>query len=965
MKKPATKLAFLLAFLSAGSLAPLAPAFAAVPADLSAKLPLDPEAVTGTLPNGLTYYVRRNAFPEHRAEIWLAVNAGSVLEDEDQRGLAHLVEHMAFNGSRGFERQDLVHYLESIGMRFGADVNASTSFDETIYTLTVPTDRPELIDQSLRILGAWADGITFAPAEVAKEKGVVIEEWRLGRGAGARMEDEQFPVLFKGSRYAERLPIGKKEVLDKASTEALRRFYQDWYRPDLMAVVAVGDFDPAVVVAKIRQQFGTLKNPASPRPREVYPVPAHAETLFAVATDPEATDTSVALYWKQPKRQEDRVGDYRRSIVEGLYHEMLNARLSEVSQTPDPPFLWAGSSAGRFVRSAEVTSMAAGVKDGEVGRGLTALLTEVERVRRHGFTAGELDRAKKEWLLGYEQAYRERGKIESSTFAEEFVRAFTQGESVPGIPAELELVRRFLPGIELSEANALAGEWLNGASRIVTVNAPRKEGTKPPSEAELQAVIAEAAKHDVPAYVDHAVAGPLVPEPPKPGKIVEETRIAEVGVTQWRLSNGVRVLLKPTDFKNDEILLTAYSPGGHSLVADQDFPSALFATSLVGEAGYGNFDSISLEKALAGKSVQLGPYISQLEEGVEGGSSVRDAETLFQLVYLTLTAPRKDEAAFQSFLAKMTAYSENRLADPTQVFSDAVTRALTSGHLRWKPISPELIAKVNPETALRIYKDRFADAGDFTFVLVGSFQLDAIRPLVETWLGGLPTTGRKEAWKDVGVKPPAGVVEIKVERGLEPQSRVQIVFTGDAEYSRVSRHSISALADLLEVRLREVLREDMGAIYGVHVSGGLDRRPRQRFNFIIGFGCAPEQVKPLIDAVFKEIAAIQEKGAGERLLAQVRESEKRERETDQRTNEFWLSALEVYDTEGLDLRELPRFEELLQGMTSDSVRDAARRYLTRDRYILGVLDPAEKTPATPAGVETPAPTPAADGGTEE
>jgi zinc protease len=920
----------------------LLPALGYSQADLSAKLPLDPEVTIGKLPNGLTYYIRRNTVPAGRAEVWLAVNAGSVLEDEDQRGLAHLVEHMAFNGSRGFERQDLVRYLESIGMRFGADVNAYTSFDETVYTLTVPTDRPEFLDQSLRILEAWADGITFDPAEVAKEKGVVIEEWRLGRGASARMDDEQFPILFKGSRYAERLPIGEKAILDKASPEALRRFYHDWYRPDLMAVVAVGDFDPAKVEESIRKRFSGLRNPDKPRPREVFPVPAHSETLFAVSTDPEATDTSVAIHWKQAKRPEDKVGDYRRSIVEELYHSMLNSRLDEIAQSPEPPFLWAGSSAGKFVRSAEVTSLAAGVKEGEVGRGLAALLTEVERVRRHGFTPGELDRAKKEWLLGYEQAYRERGKIESTTFAEEFVRAFTQGESVPGIPAELELVRRFLPGISLAEVNALAGEWLNGGSRVVMVNAPKKEGQTLPAESELRAIFAQVAQRDVEPYVDRAVAGPLVPEPPKPGKVIQETRVAEVGLTEWRLSNGVRVLLKPTDFKNDEILLTGYSPGGHSLVPDKDFPSALFATALVGEAGFGNFDAVSLEKALAGKSVQLGPYISQLEEGVEGGSSVRDLDTLLQLVYLSVTAPRKDEAAFHSFLTRMTAFAQNRLADPGQAFSDAMTKALTQDHLRWQPVSPELIARVDPETAWRIYKERFADAGDFTFILVGSFKPEAIKPQVEAWLGGLPSTGRKEAWRDVGVQPPGGVVEVKVERGLEPKSRVQIAFTGDAQFSRESRHGITALSDLLEIRLREVLREDMGAIYGVEVSAGIDRRPRQRYTFTIGFGCAPEQVQPLVRAVFKEIESIQQKGVSDSYVEQVRESQRRERQTDSKTNEFWLAALETYDSEGLDLRDLPRFEELLRGVTSDSLRDAARRYLNEKRYVIGVLDPAPK-----------------------
>jgi len=924
--------------------APPAPVPPAPPTaeNLEALLPVDPEITVGKLPNGLTYYIRKNNVPAGRAEIWLVVNAGSVLEDEDQRGLAHLVEHMAFNGSQGFEHQDLVRYLESIGMRFGADVNAYTGFDETVYTLTVPTDRPEFVEQSFRILKDWADGISFDPEELAKERGVVVEEWRLGRGASARMDDQQFPILFQGSRYAERLPIGQKEILEKATPDALRRFYHDWYRPDLMAVVAVGDFDPAGIEAQIRKQLGVLKNPDKPRPREVFPVPPHQETLFSFSADPEATDTTVAIHWKQPKRREDRIVDYRQSIVEELYHAMLNQRLDEIAQRPDPPFLWAASNTGRFVRSAEVTSLAAGVRNGGVETGLEALLTEVERVRRHGFTAGELERAKKEWLLGYEQAERERGKIESTTFAEEFVRAFTYGESVPGIPAEVLMVRRFLPGITLDEVNHLADEWLTDHSRVVLVNAPKKEGTALPAEDRLRNVFAAVASREVEPYVDRAVAGPLVPAAPQPGTVLRESRIEEIGVTEWRLSNGVRVLLKPTDFKNDEILLTSYSPGGHSLVSDADFPSALFATALIGEAGFGQFDSISLEKALAGRSVQLGPYIAQLEEGVEGGSSVRDLETLLQLVYLSITAPRQDEAAFRSVLDRMRSFAENRLADPGEVFNDAMMRALTQGNPRWQPISPELIGKVDPDLAWRIYRDRFADAGDFTFLLVGSFQPETIRPLLLTWLGGLPTKGRKETWRDVGVKPPDGVVEVKIERGLEPKSQVQIVFTGDAQFSREARHEIASLSDVLDVRLREVLREDMGAVYGVDINAGLDRRPRARYTFTLTFGCAPEQVQPLIKAVFAEIESIQKNGIGDSYVQQVREKQRRERETSLKTNEFWLAALESYDSEGLDLRDLPRYEELVQRVSSKTIQDAAQRYLRRDRYVLGELDPEKK-----------------------
>ncbi len=919
--------------------APAANPAAALSTDLAAELPTDPAVKVGKLENGLTYFIRRNAVPADRVELYLVVNAGSVLEDEDQLGLAHFVEHMAFNGTERFAKQELVQYLESIGMRFGADVNAYTNFDETVYTLTVPTDKPEFVEKGLEILEDWAHGITFDPAEVDKERGVVVEEWRLGRGAQARMQDEQFPILFQGSRYAERLPIGKKEVLETASAETLRRFYRDWYRPDLMAVVAVGDIDRVRMEELIRQRFGHLRGPGNPRPRELFPVPDHAETLVAVTTDPEETDTKISLFSKQPVRPQNKVGDYRRMIVEALYHGMLTARLDEIARQADPPFLWAGSSSGLFVRSSEVTFQDAAVREGEVERGLAALLAEVERVRRHGFTATELERAKVIWLRGYEQAAQQQGTIASPTFAQEYVRVFLEDESMPGIAAEHALTRALLPGIGLQELNHLADEWLQDRNRVILVTAPRKEGTAAPTREALLTVFRSVKESEITPFVDRVQEGPLVAKVPAPGRIVEEKKIEELGVTEWRLSNGVRVVLRPTDVGKDQIFLTAFSPGGHSLVSDAELPSALFAAPAVSEGGVGSFDEVMLEKALAGKGVRVEPYITQLEEGVQGAASGRDVETLFELVYLTLTAPRKDEDAFRSFQTLLHAAVQNRLAQPETVFGDKMTEALTQHHPRWEPVSPAWVDRIDLDTAYRIYQDRFADLGDATFVIVGSFTTASIKPLVLTWLGSLPSNGRQETWRDVGMRPPGGVVRVDVEKGIEPKAQVRMVFTGDAPFTRQDRHDLNALAAVLDTRLREVLREDMGAVYGVQVSGDIIRRPRERYNFNVGFGCAPEKVDELVQAVFAEIDAIQRNGVAESYLQQVRETERRQRELDLQDNQFWLGILELYYTEGLDPRDILRFDDLVQTVSSDRVRDTARRYLTTERYVLGVLKP--------------------------
>jgi zinc protease len=917
----------------------------AVPADPNAVLPVDPEITTGKLDNGMWYFIRKNGVPADRAEIWLAVNAGSVLEDEDQRGLAHFIEHMAFNGTQHFAKMELVKYLESIGMRFGADINASTGFDETVYTLTVPTDKPEYVEKAFDIMEDWAHSIAFDPKEVDAERGVVIEEWRLGRGAQARMTDKQFPVLFQGSRYAERLPIGKKDILETATPETLKRFYHDWYRPDLMAVVVVGDVDPKRIEALVHSHFTALKNPEPERKREVFPLPGHKETLVSVATDPEASQTTVGIYAKRPVRPQDKVGDYRRTIVEGLYHNMLNARLDEIARRPDPPFLFGASTTGGFVRSAEVTYQAVGVRDGEIEKGLAALLTEVERVHRHGFTPTELDRAKKDWLLNYEKGARERRVTQSSTYAAEFVRAFTEGEPVPGIRAELELNRRFLPTIGLAEINALAADWLADSNRVILVDAPAKPQTPPPSKEAILAVFRAVQASDIPAYEDRVANGPLLPAAPQPGTIVSESKVPELNVTDWRLSNGARVVMKPTTGQRDEILLTAFGPGGHSLASDQDFPSALFAAPLLHEGGLGAYDRISLDKALAGTEVSVQPFIHQLEQGVEATAAGKEAERLFQLVYLTFTAPRKDPDAFRSVQSHLKAAVANRLAQPEQAFADKMVEAMTQSNPRFKPVTPDWVDRVDLDTAYKFYRDRFADAGDFTFVLVGNFSPESIKPLVLTWLGGLPAQSRHETWRDLGVQPPDGVVKVEVKRGLEPKSQVRIVFSGSADFSRENRHDLTALSDVLETRLREVLREDMGAVYGVSVSSDLDKRPRPSYRVNIEFGCAPEKVDALVQATFAEIESIQKNGVAAAYVNQVKEQERRERELDLTDNNFWMGALELYLSEGLDLKDLTHYDQLIARVTADNLRNTALKYLNTQRYVLGVLRPEKPAEA--------------------
>jgi zinc protease len=906
-------------------------------------LPLDPAVAIGQLPNGLTYYLRKNAKPARRAELWLAVNAGSMQEDDDQLGLAHFVEHMAFNGTRHFAKHELVDYLERIGMRFGPDINAYTSFDETVYMIEVPTDDPDVLEQALGILEDWARGVSFEGEEIDKERGVVLEEWRLGRGAGARMRDKQFPVLFQGSRYAERLTIGKEEVLRTAPHEALRRFYRDWYRPELMALIVVGDIDPARIERRIRERFRRLASPASPRAREAYPVPDHETTLVTVATDPEATATTVTVYCKLPQRPVRTEGDLRRTLVERLHHAMLNARLDELRRAADPPFLFAYSSSGPLVRTRDAYTQGARVEEHRLVRGLEALVTEVERVGRHGFTPTELERAKKNLLRSVEQAHRERDKRESAGFAREIADHFLAGHPMLGTEAELRLVQRDLPAIALDEVNGLARSWIGEGNRVLAVQAPQKPGWAPPGEEELRAVFRRVEASAINPYEDRVREEPILADSPRPGSIVEDTRIEEIGVTRWKLSNGAQVVLKPTEFKNDEILLAGFSPGGHSLVPDEGYVSARYASAIVAAGGLGAFSAVELDKALAGKIAGASAYVGELEEGVRASASPTDAETMFQLVYLSFTAPRRDEEAFHSWRERVRGAIENRLARPETVFADRLELALAQGHFRRQPESVERLEQVDLDTALSVYRERFADAGDFTFVVVGNFAPETIRPWVVTYLGGLASTGREERERDVGVRTPDSVERVEVRRGLEPKGRVRVVFTGPAAWSREDEHDLQSLAAALRIRLREVLREDLGGTYGVDVGGGISRRPREEYVFSIGFGCDPENHETLVRRLFDEIETVKREGLDAGTVEKVREGQRRSRETNLQRNAFWLGALASHYREGLDPRLILAYDELVQRVTSERLRETARHYLDTGRYVLGVLLPERVT----------------------
>jgi zinc protease len=905
----------------------------------AAPLPFDPAVTVGTLSNGMRYYIRENHKPEKRAELRLVVNAGSVLEDEDQRGLAHMVEHMAFRGTKQFAGNQISSYLESVGMRYGPDINAFTSFDETVYMITIPTDTAAIVDKGFQILSEWAHNVAFEPAQIEKERPVVIEEWRLGQGAENRMQNKWFPVLFSGSKYADRIPIGLKSVLETYKPATLRRFYDTWYRPDLMAVVAVGDFDKRQIESLITRYLGAIPRASAPKSRPLFPVPPRDSTLVSINSDKEATRSTIRLLYKQPKRFNTTASTYRQHLVEGLFGSMFNDRFGEITQKPNPPFITAYAGQGDLARSAESFSLTAVVADNGLQRGLDALLTEGERVKRFGFLQSELDRAKKDMQRGTEQAFAERDKTNSSVYAETYVSAFLQSEPATSIQYDLDAVTRLLPGITLAEVNKLAGEWMTDRNRVVATTSPDKPGIVNPPRGQLLLAFNAVKGSNITAYAETAPSQQLVDKDPAGGKVVSEREIKEVGVTEWKLSNGVRVLLKPTDFNADQIAFTSYSPGGASLLPDASYFAASAADLIPTTSGVGKFTVIDLQKFLAGKQVSVFPSIDDLSEGVSGSASQRDVETMLQLVYLYFTEPRLDTALVNTFLSRFRGVLINRSASPDAAFSDTLQVTMAQHSPRELPVSTAILDRIDPFKSFDFYKERFSDASGFTFVFVGNFKTDSIKPLIAKWLGALPSTGRKETWRDTGVRPPTGVVRRVVKKGAEPKARTALIFTGPFEYTRQNRYYLSALAELLNIKLREALRENLGGTYGVSVSPGAFRDPQPSYRFSIGFGSAPERLEDLTAAALAQIDSVKRFGTTPEYLNKVKEAALRSRETAIKQNGYWLAQIQTFDQSGWSLAEIPDGDKLISALTIDDLQRAAAKYLRTDNYVRVSLYP--------------------------
>ena len=911
---------------------------------LQSSIPVDTDVKIGTLENGLKYYIRHNEKPEDRLELRLVINAGSILEDADQLGLAHFIEHMAFNGTKNFEKNEIVNYLQSIGVQFGADLNAYTGFDETVYILPIPTDDEKIVEQGLQILEDWAHNLSFEGEEIDKERGVVIEEWRLGQSGERRMLDKYLPVIYKDSRYAERLPIGTRDNLEQFPHEAIKRFYNDWYRPDLMAVVAVGDVDVAEMEEKIKKYFGRIPATENPRPREVYKVPDHADTYVSIQKDKEANFTQARIYYKTEPTYATIGGDYRNYLVERMYTGMLNKRLQELTREAAPPFVFASTGyGGTWARTKHAFQAFAVMNENGITEGLQTIIAEVERVRRHGFTPGELKRYKLDMLKSYEVAYNERDKTESENYVNEYVNNFLEAEPIPGITWEYNFAKANVEGIRLDEVNALSEKWIRRENRVVVITSPDKEGVDLPSEDEVKNLLNSAQEMDVEPYEDEVFGETLMRKIPEAGSIVTEKKNEKLGITEIDLSNGVKVFLKPTDFKNDEIVMTTWSPGGHSLASDANYQSASNATSLVVEAGVADYDANTLQKAMAGKSARVFPFIRELSEGVQGSTTAADMEVFFQLIHLYLTDPRKDEKAYQSFIAKNKSILSNLMANPQYYFADQVQKLLSNNSPRGGGYPTEAdLNKIDLDVAYDFYKERLGDVGDFTFWFVGAFQIEDIKPLLEQYIASLPASGRTDEWKDVGVRPPDAPLEKVVKKGLDQKSHVMLYWNTTQPFNRKDAYYLESFGEVMNIRLIEILREEKGGVYGVGAGASARNMPYDHYTFQVGFPCGPENVDDLTLAVLAELEKLQRDGISEEDLKKVKEGQRRELEVNMKENGFWANTLRFYYYQGWDPADILQAEDRIEALTVENLQEAAKKYIDSKKFIKVVLMPEAK-----------------------
>lgn len=910
--------------------------------DYSKTIPFDSSVKTGKLKNGLTYYIKKNAKPENKVDLRLIINAGSILENDDQQGLAHFMEHMSFNGTKRFPKNKLVDYLQSIGVKFGQHLNAYTSFDETVYFLPIPSDSPEKLENGFNIIEDWAFNANLTPEEIDKERGVVLEEYRLGLGAQKRMMGRYLPKMMYKSHYADRLPIGKKEILENFKYDKIVSFYKDWYRPDLMSVIVVGDIDVAEMEKKVIAHFSNYQNPKNEKPRKTFEVPNHAETFVAIESDKEATSAQVQLVYKDSGLPKPVVTlkDFKDDLVEGLFTTMLNNRLNELTNSATPPFIYGYSyHGGTWARNKKAyQSIAMSQEDKQLST-LKVLVTENERAKKFGFTQGELDRSKAEFLATIEKSYNDRNKTNSENFVAEYQANFLEKQPTPGIEWTFATMKQLLPTIGLNDVNGYIKEYIKDDNRVIVLTGPEKAGLIKPSEQDVLNAL-KVNVDEIKLYEDVAVAKGLIRQDIVAGTIVKRENNDKMGTKTLFLSNGAKVTYKNTDFKNDEILFEAVSFGGSNLYSNDEMKKTQFANGALTEAGFSGLKLNDINKFMTGKIASVNPYIGNATEGLKGKTTPKDLEYLFQMTHAYFTDLNLDATAFEGYKQKQSGFFKNMASQPGFFFQQELYGYLNKENPRFNGLIPneKTWGETDYTLAYNKYKERFANAGDFEFYFVGNVDDKTMETYATKYLASLPSSAKKEKAIDLGYRMLKGDLKKVVNKGTDPKSSVTIMYYGDAVYSPKEAAAIEALGEVLTIKLIEELRENESGVYGISARGSMNKVPNGAYNFSIGFPCGPENAEKLTASALKELQKIIDNGPEAKDIAKFKEAELLDYKKNIKDNKYWLSNFTKSYVNETNPGEILQMEEKINEITGKDIQNVAKKYLTKDK-VIGMLMP--------------------------
>lgn len=905
------------------------------------EIPVDKRVIKGILSNGIPYIIRQNSKPEKRAELRLAINAGSTLEDDNQQGFAHLVEHMAFNGTEDFAKQEIIEYIESIGMKFGAHLNAHTGFDETVYKLHMPTDDMAVIEKGVHILENWAHKISFEPDEIDKERGVVIEELRTRHGAQNRIFNKELPILYPNTRYAKRLPIGKEDLLRNGSYEDIKRYYVDWYRPELMSLVAVGDFEPKQIIALFEQYFGSIKTSKNKRERTKFGIPDNQAPLISIQTDPELTNTAVRLQFKQPLFQIKNAADLKQHFRHQLFIGMLNARISEDVLKVESPAIGATARFSSYFGDKSSLTLFARGKPGKSKQSIKFLLDKANQVKQHGFTKAELSRQKASLLSSAQGKAKKVEKQNSRNLARKYVNYYTKGSNILGNEQYLEAVKTFLPKVTLEEVNQLINKWYQANNRLISISAPDSEKATLPSEGDVLLLWQQADQEKLTAYQEKSIADELLKTKPEPGKIVNKHYDEALDYHLWMLSNGIKVIVKNTDFDEDKIIFSARSWGGYSLADDETLSVTKFTDYLMNMMGLGEFNFTDLRKFKKGHSFNVSTRINKSGHHMSGNSSVKDLPFLMQNVYLKFQQPRKDEAAFNTFIARGVAHYNNQLNSPEGQFYEAIRLAQSGDDSRSLKLDGELVKKQSLERSIDLYQQLFSNPADFHFVFVGNIDLAQMETLVEQYLASLASKKAQDKLINLPDQRTKGQLNVAVAKGIDPKATIVLKTLGHQAWDHHGSMQFSVLKSALSTALRERIREDKSGAYGVRVNGAFDRT-NDAYWTDITFTCDPARSEELKNEVFNVIEEFKRGEIAEKYVTNYIEQRVKSHQEKIRTNGFWKNYLLWQHEPGYEILPWDEAEVLLSSMTVEEVKVAANIFLNRDDSLEAVLMPELK-----------------------